>query len=396
MKNGCQLTYQQSFDGDLWSRCRGKLAEAFGPALAENLAPAPLFLEPGLLAEMDAAAQSIFAVLTSGDPLLPGDEIVPPAWLTPDDSELPPMLNVDFALTRGDDGGVEAKVLELQGFPSYYFSQLILANLYARMLPSLSPAAAFLGGRNQDAYIQLLRELILGGEDPRDVVLLDLEPHKQKNWMEFQLTARYCGLRVACVSRLKRRGNDLGVEWDEGWKPVRRIYSRLVPEEVADKGLSLPWQDMTDPAVSWVVHPRWFFRWSKAVLPLIQHSAVPRSVRLDTGFGQEPRGKVLKPLFSFGGRGVHLAPEPADLAAIPPQQRQQWLLMDRVDHAPLVADPQTGCPQLCEVRLLYVHHDGVFQPVTTMVRMGTKIASHASRQGLGSWAKISLAFEAAA
>jgi hypothetical protein len=388
--------YAKAFDAKVWRQCLAEAANKFGPSLSDLLAPTPLFLPRWLSAEMDAIAQDIFACLLSGDPRLPGDEIVPQVWRFTDNSKAPALLNVDFALTRLPSGRVAPRVLELQGFASYYFSQIYLSQLYARMMPGTRPEAAFLGGMNAASYSVLLRKIILGGCDPDEVVLVDIEPEKQKNWMEFQLTARHCGIRVVCLSQIKQVGRDLRVREGRRWVPVRRIYSRLVPEEVAERGIDLPWCGRRPPAVSWVVNPGWFFRWSKAVLPMIRHEGVPASARLDRIPDPDLTEKVLKPLFSFGGRGVHLAPDRDDLERIPDAEKHLWLLMDKVYPASLAKDPESGEPLLGEVRLLYVHHEGRFLPVTTMVRMGRKSGQISTRHGLGCWAKVTTAFVEAA
>lgn len=388
--------YNSAFRPATWEGHLESAAARFGAGVRDALAPTPVFLPSRLLGEMNAIAQDLFELL-GGTPGLPGDEVVPPPWRMEDDSPAPHLLNIDFALTRLPGGRIAPRVLELQGFPSYYFSQLFLAELYASIAPhEVRPDAAFLGGYEAATYAALLRETILGGEAPEQVLLVDIEPEKQKNWMEFQLTARYCGIRIACVSRLERRGRRIGIEVDGGFQPIRRIYSRLVPEEVAARNLKLPWGHDDPPDVSWVVHPRWFFRWSKAVLPHLRHRAVPATTRLDDP-GLRPddiQGRVLKPLYSYGGRGVLMSPKRADLDAIPADRRCRWILMDRIAPEPLVQAPVGDARLLCEVRLLFVRRRDRFEAVSTMVRLGERVTAEGSRNGLGPWSRLSLAFAA--
>ena len=53
----------------------------------------------------------------------------------------------------------------------------------------------------------------------------------------------------------------------------------------------------------------------------------------------EPASLVLKPLFSFAGGGIRFAPTPADLAAIPADQRHLYLIQERMAFAPVIDTP---------------------------------------------------------
>ena len=51
---------------------------------------------------------------------------------------------------------------------------------------------------------------------------------------------------------------------------------------------------------------------------------------------------VLKPLFSFAGAGVNVAPSRADVAAIPAEQRGAWCLQEKIEYAPVLAAADGG------------------------------------------------------
>ena len=95
-----------------------------------------------------------------------------------------------------------------------------------------------------------------------------------------------------------------------------------------------------DLDVEWAGHPNWFFRLSKFSLPYLDHPAVPRTRFLDTAADiDSARGLRLKPLYSFAGAGVIVGPTAAQLAAVPEQQRSQYILQERVDFRPVVDTP---------------------------------------------------------
>jgi hypothetical protein len=78
---------------------------------------------------------------------------------------------------------------------------------------------------------------------------------------------------------------------------------------------------------------------------------------------------LLKPLFSFAGKGIQFAPSQEQLLAIPPERRRDYLLQQRMDFVPTIDTP-FGMTQ-AEVRILYVWpHSGTLMPVISLVRLG--------------------------
>src|SRR5262249_45094673 len=145
---------------------------------------------------------------------------------------------------------------------------------------------------------------------------------------------------------------------------IRRIYNRLIFDELEASGGRLPF-DLREPLdVTWAGHPNWYFRWSKHSLPRLKHPCVPEAVFL-SDLPVPPMDLsqwALKPLFSFAGSGVKVDVTPEDLAAVPAERRSQTLLMRKVDYAPAIptADGQFS---KVEVRVMYVDRGGKPYPV---------------------------------
>jgi hypothetical protein len=96
---------------------------------------------------------------------------------------------------------------------------------------------------------------------------------------------------------------------------------------------------------------------------------VPKSVFLsnvDT-LPVELRDWVLKPLFSFAGSGVLVAPARFDIESITGPRRRDYILQERVQYAGVVDTP--AGPTKVEVRILYLWHDNPV-PVLNLVRLG--------------------------
>jgi hypothetical protein len=78
---------------------------------------------------------------------------------------------------------------------------------------------------------------------------------------------------------------------------------------------------------------------------------------------------LLKPLFSFAGKGIQFEPKQAQLLAIPAGQRRDFLLQERMRFEPTVDTPH-GMTQ-AEFRILYLWpDDGKLTPVLSLVRLG--------------------------
>jgi len=78
---------------------------------------------------------------------------------------------------------------------------------------------------------------------------------------------------------------------------------------------------------------------------------------------------LLKPLFSFAGKGIEFEPSRARLEAIPPEERSGYLVQQRLHFEPTIETP-FGLTQ-AETRILYMWpDDGVLTPALSLVRLG--------------------------
>jgi len=78
---------------------------------------------------------------------------------------------------------------------------------------------------------------------------------------------------------------------------------------------------------------------------------------------------LLKPLFSFAGKGIQFDPKQAELEGIPKERRRDYLLQERMRFVPNIDTP-CGMTQ-AEIRILYLWpDDGILTPVLPLVRLG--------------------------
>ncbi len=262
-------------------------------------------------------------------------------------------IQVDFGLTAG----FEPKLVEMQGFPSLYAYQPFLQRTY------------------QDAYdLDLaldppfddeLRRAILANHDPENVVLLEIDPQNQKTLPDFLLTEKLAGIRTVDIRNVEKRGRKL---YCDG-RRIERIYNRVIVDELVRRNIKLPFDYRDDLDVEWAGHPNWYFRISKFSLPFLKHPTVPRTHFLSDGNPpHDLRNWVLKPLYSFAGMGVVIAPSWKEIASI--EDPSQYILQERIDFAPVVDTPHGATK--AEIRMMYIWPDDADEPraVTTIVRMG--------------------------
>ncbi len=111
------------------------------------------------------------------------------------------------------------------------------------------------------------------------------------------------------------------------------------------------------------------FRISKFSIPYLKHKSVPKTSFLDRleTIPEDLQNYALKPLYSFAGLGVVIAPKKEDIAAIPPEKRPCYILQERVNFEPVIETPFGGTK--AEIRVMYVWLDELI-PVLTIIRMG--------------------------
>jgi len=121
--------------------------------------------------------------------------------------------------------------------------------------------------------------------------------------------------------------------------------------------------------VEWAGHPNWYFRISKFSIPYLNHPSVPKTWFLDqlNDIPADLENYALKPLYSFAGLGVVIAPKKEDISAIPADKRPYYILQERLTFEPVIETP-FGATK-AEVRVMYIWLDEL-KPVLTIIRTG--------------------------
>jgi hypothetical protein len=367
--------FNRNFLPETYHQLLKKLSTSAGTPIAFRVSETPCFLPKSLLDQMaEYGRDLVLQLVNNPEYRRASDATVPPQYNVPNESPRPMFLQVDFGLVRNSNGELEPKLVELQAFPSLYAYQPVLAKQYIESYGLPPSLGIYLGGYDHDGYQQLMRELIVAGHDPENVILLEIHPEKQKTLCDFLITQRDLGIAIVDILKLKRRGKRLFYEKAGREIEVRRIYNRCIVDELERNDITLPF-DLTEPLdVEWAGHPNWYYRISKFSIPYLRHTCVPETWSLDQNsiVPRDNENYVLKPLYSFAGIGIKFDPTQADVDAIPAEQRPNYILQQRMRFEPVIETPH-GITQ-AEIRIMYVWPEGgEITPVLPLLRMGRGI-----------------------
>ncbi|HTO86307.1 MAG TPA: hypothetical protein VMR54_02110 [Thermoanaerobaculia bacterium] len=363
-------SYNAAFNDEKYRAYRGRLEARGRQAIPFRLAESPVFLPPELRDEMVEASLEIFRQLSTPEALRRSEAAVPQRFRVPNCDPFPTFAVTDFAVTRGPDGRLQPRLIELQAFPTLYAFQVAQCEELARLCPEGEKLGWCLSGLDTVGYWRAVGDAILGGLPSENVILLDLDPPRQKTAIDFAFTQQFWGVRALDPGQIEKRGRELWYDCEGRRTPIRRIYNRLIFDELESTGAKLPFDLTEELDITWAGHPDWYFRWSKHCLPELRHPTVPESVVLSdlTAPPGDLENWVMKPLFSFAGAGVKVEVTPADLDAVPPGDRPHTLLMRKVEYAPSI-ETTDGNFSKVEVRVMFVWKDGRPLPVTTLARL---------------------------
>lgn len=370
--------FNQNFTPQKYQNFLRRIDDVCGTHVQFRLSETPCFFPKTLIDRMaHDGAELIRQLVDSPGYRNKSDEAVPAEFKVPNEAPHPMFVQVDFGLVRNASGELQPKLVELQAFPSLYAYQGYLAEAYLDVYGLRASASEarygelkyFLSGLEQNSYRELLRRAIVANHDPENVILMEIHPQQQKTLPDFLLTEKMLGIRTVDILDVKKDGARLYHERGGKRIPIRRIYNRAIVDELERKSvrLNFDWRDDLD--VEWAGHPNWYFRVSKFSIPYLRHESVPKTHFLDQmkEIPSDLENYALKPLYSFAGLGVVIAPKKEDIAAIPDDKKPFYILQERMHFEPVIETPFGGTK--AEVRVMYIWLEEL-KPVLTIIRMG--------------------------
>ncbi|MGJ1430669.1 hypothetical protein ACR79M_05005 [Sphingobacterium spiritivorum] len=318
-----------------------------------RLSESPVFIDKAFQEKLFGAAESIIQQIDafSAEEL---SKAIPSGSFVPGDDTHCHFLSVDFGICKNKSGELEPQLIELQAFPSLFGFQ----RQYEENLRSVYPFLDNFKRRiPSDAYIEKLKKIVVGDENPENVILLEIYPEQQKTAIDFKVTESFLGIKTVCLTKLIKEGRRLFYENNGEKIRVNRIYNRVIFDEIDHiPDLKTDFHFTDDVDVTWVTHPNWFFKVSKFILPKLNHAYVPKSYFLkESPQNLDYSQYVLKPLFSFAGSGVNIHPTQEDVDKI--EDKENYILQQKVNYAPIFEDIN-GEFSKAEIRLLFGKAEG--------------------------------------
>jgi hypothetical protein len=389
--------FNRSFSPDRYETLLSWLDSRCGVKVGFRVAESPIFLERNLLEQMaSSGAKLARELMDNSNYLTAARQAIPDHYDVAGETEHPHFLTADFALVKDSTGTLVPRLVEIQAFPSVFGYQALLGGAYREAFALDGELGMFLSGLDEQSYWELLGRTILRGHDPENVVLTEVDPWHQKTRPDFEITARQLGIAVVDISRIETAESKLYYRNAAGKLiPIERIYNRAIADELIARNIHLPFDLTRNWEVEWAGHPNWYFLISKFSLPWLsrspaRHAVVPPAVFLSdflSGNGREELTAagvplpsktgtdtvytelLLKPLFSFAGKGIQFDPSHDLLESIPMERRGEYLLQQRMDFVPTI---ETPCgPTQAEIRILYLWPDGgELTAALSLIRLG--------------------------
>lgn len=362
--------FNSQFSAETYQKVHDLIREKSGVDSGFRISESPVFLPISFREKLVDASTSIINQIKS----MSAEELekaIPANCYVPNDTSKPQFLAIDFGICKEENGEISPQLIELQAFPSLYGFKKIYEEILMETYPFLGELKTSI---YKEEYINKFRDLVLGKENPDNVILLEIFPEKQKTLVDFRTTEKLLGIQTVCLTKVKKEGRKLFYEKDGRTIQIKRIYNRVIFDEldrIPDLKLEFDFREEAD--VEWITHPNWFFKISKFILPKLDHPYIPKSYFLhEFPSNEKLEDFVLKPLFSFAGSGVNLHPTQEEIDAI--QDKENFIMQRKVQYEPLFEDIN-GDFSKAEIRMLFFWNPEDENPewVVNLVRM-TKAA----------------------
>jgi len=366
MVSAIRNAYNKDFSVKAYQQYIQALSSLYPDALQFRVAETPIFVDKTFTKKMLDACESIVDVITSYNFKMLTAHAIPSDIKVPNENAHTHFIAFDFGVCENSKGELEPQLIEMQGFPTLFAFQVIQDEITRKYLQIPENYSSYLSGFTKETYLQLLKDIIVKDCNPKNVILLEILPHKQKTRIDFYCTEEYLNIPIVDLMDLIKEGNKLYYKKDGEVIQVKRIYNRIIFDdlqqqspEIQKKGEIL----FENLDVEWVPHPNWFYRISKFTLPFISNLYVPETKFLSDveELPADLENYVLKPLFSFAGQGVVIDVTNKDIEKV--KDPHNWILQRKVKYAEVIQTPDV--PSKAEIRIFYFWKDGEPRPIPT-------------------------------
>jgi len=373
MKSSLRKLFNESWTEDKYKKIYDDIVTKTGHLVPFRIAETPVFLDDTLWQKLVSATENLITQISDPAILSKCDKVFEyTSTRVPNESPHPKFIQFDFGICANEDGTLQPKLIELQGFPSLYYFQTVLAGIYKSLLKGSVNLNFFADGIDEEKYYNALDRIILNGHNPKNVIIMEVEPEKQNTYIDLLCTSQRLGIEILCISKIRRNDRKLYYINNQGAEiEIKRIYNRIIFDELDQrKDLINEFDMLQEVDVEWAGHPNWFFKLSKFTMPYLHGEAVPNTYFLNQVdyTNLDLSQYVLKPLFSFSGAGVEIDIDIDMLNKV--AQKDHYILQEKVSYVPLVEDVNGELSKF-EVRMMVLWPEGVDRPfiVNNLIRL---------------------------
>jgi len=316
----------------------------------------PLFISDDLKYKLLKACDELCKQVTNPDFKVKMKDAVPSHINISGESDHPEFFVFDFAICKNESTGeFYPKLIELQGFPTLYAYQYFFERIVRKHFDIPENFTSYFSEITPENYVEMLRSVIVADADPENVILLEIEPEKQKTRVDFAATENLLGVQEVCISDLIKHDKNLFYKKKGKEIPIDRIYNRVIFDELSRTDAKFNFDLNEELNVEWTPHPNWFYKMSKYSLPVLTGEYVPNCFYLRdlSSYPADLENYVLKPLFSFAGLGVKIDVTKQMLTEI--KDPENYILQEKVEYIPLIETPDEKAK--VEIRMMFIWQD---------------------------------------
>lgn len=364
--------FNASFSEETYHKFLESISQKYDCVPAFRVAESPFFISHQLKERLLEACEIINKTICRKDiKELTQGALFDPKYIVPNEDDHTIFLQMDFGICLDENNDPIPMLIEVQGFPSVYFFQYLVAQEYRLFYDIPEHFTSLFHGLDIQTYRNFMQEIIVGNTNPEQVILLEIEPEKQTTYIDMKATSIELGIPVVCITKVEKHDNKLYYK-DVNGKLIQilKIYNRVIFDELDQRtDLNLNFNFTDDLDVEWIGHPNWFYRISKYILPLLKNKYVPETHFLSelSSYPEDLENWVLKPLFSFAGAGVLIDLTKDDLEKI--EDKSNYILQKKVHYEPILKSPTE--PVKAEIRMLMLWPKNEPEPfvINNLVRL---------------------------
>lgn len=173
--------FNSQFSSENYDQVKEILKDKSGIYTSFRLSESPIFLTADFKDKLLDASDSILDQIIDMPPETL-QKAIPDNCRVPKDTIKPHFFTIDFGICKNLNGEIEPQLIELQAFPSLYAFQKAYENTFCQVYPFLDEIKSEM---SDDEYVIHFKKLILGNENPENVILLEIYPRKTENRHRF-------------------------------------------------------------------------------------------------------------------------------------------------------------------------------------------------------------------